>query len=510
MSLEQPLLVVQETPATAKSTGEHMTREELVGEFLSHAKQIWAPYWATLADEQRLRLSGMEAELTQIISLLREGLWALVNESLESYADEAEGRCGCGRRRERRRGSMSVDVLGSRTKFACSYFYCRHCHRGISPVRRWLGVESGGVSLGFERALTALTTRLPFGDFVESTREHHNQNVDRTKAERVTYSVAQDAEAYLTERRKKARDKARSNDSSDVDQLVFTADGGAVPVGKMMRPTTTDGPKTEVRGLAKGTRDIAGREARFISVHPAESTANRVVDCHIAPYNQTSFTGSRMFAAAADAGLSDTCMIHGVFDMGKWIHSQFDTQFEVYEHSGCADIMHVADYLVAAARVLVRQDNATSWGMEHKRRLLKGQFDHVLSKLQSHVCDENCIKDENKKCLVRVAERYMTNNRTYMENYPDFMIRDLPVGSGEAESGIRHVIKRRMSVAGAWTETHAGWMLGLLAIRASGWWDDFWNFRHERDKQAFRDRKEGRLKVEFRNRRKSGVRLKAA
>jgi hypothetical protein len=60
-----------------------------------------------------------------------------------------------------------------------------------------------------------------------------------------------------------------------------------------------------------------------------------------------------------------------------------------------------------------------------------------------------------------------------MDQYVELMIANLPVGSGEAESGIRHVIKRRMAVAGAWDEENAGLMLALLAIRAGGWWDDF-------------------------------------
>lgn len=210
-----------------------------------------------------------------------------------------------------------------------------------------------------------------------------------------------------------------------------------------------------------------------------------------------------LFWAALEAGLSERCRIHGVFDMGKWIHSQFEEVFCAYEHTACADIMHVAEYLVEAGQVLVGEDKKLAWAMEHKRRLLAGEFDAVLADLQSHVCTCGCAKNENGKCLVRVAEGYLTNHREYMNQYVDFMIANLPVGSGEAESGIRHVIKRRLSVAGAWTETHAGLMLGLLAIRASGWWDDFWRWRAEKDKAAWHERQCGQAKVVFRNQRRA-------
>lgn len=209
-----------------------------------------------------------------------------------------------------------------------------------------------------------------------------------------------------------------------------------------------------------------------------------------------------MFAAAVEAGLGDKSRIHGVFDMGNWIHSQFEEQFGAYEHSACADIMHVAQYLIDAGRVLEGEEKAKPWGMEHKRRMLAGEIDRVLERLGHHACEPSCQKDERGTCLVRVAERYLTNHRAYMENYEDFMVRNLPVGSGEAESGIRHVIKRRMSVAGAWTESNAGLLLALLAIRASGWWDDFWRWRSERDKTAWHARQRGEVKVVFRAKRR--------
>jgi hypothetical protein len=141
------------------------------------------------------------------------------------------------------------------------------------------------VSLGLERALTDLTTRMTFGDATVSMKEHHDQEVDRTKAERVTYAVAREAELYLAERRDKVREKVRGGEDAGAKQLVFTADGGAVPVGTLSRPKGGKGEKSAVRELAKGTRAIAGREARFICAHAAESKADRVVDCHIAPYD---------------------------------------------------------------------------------------------------------------------------------------------------------------------------------------------------------------------------------
>ena len=491
-----------------------MTRDELIGELLDQASQVWERYWRCLADNQRLRLAGMEEELRAITRGVEEGLWALLAERLDELAVALEKQCSCGRQRERRNDTVAIDVLGHRCEFPCSYLYCRRCHKGVSPVRRWLGVEHGGVSLAFERALTDLTTRMTFGDAVDSMREHHNQDVDRTKAERVTYEVGREAQEYLQKRRHQAREKIRSGEHQSAEQLELTADGGAVPIGRLNRPPKSkvraNTPKTEVRKLPKGTRVITGREARLISAHEAQNNADRVVDCHIAPYDNTRYTGERMFAAAIEAGFGDKSKIHGVFDMGKWIHTQFEEQFCAYERSACADIMHVAEYLTDAGRAIVGQENAKGWGMQRKRRMLAGEYESILAELRQHECTSSCEKNESGKCLVRVAQTYLENNGAYMKDYEDFMVRGLSVGSGEAESGIRHIIKRRMSVAGAWEENNASLMLALLAIRASGWWDDFWQWRAERDRQVWRDRQEGKVKALFRAERGKDRRKKTA
>jgi hypothetical protein len=44
-------------------------------------------------------------------------------------------------------------------------------------------------------------------------------------------------------------------------------------------------------------------------------------------------------------------------------------------------------------------------------------------------------------------------------------------------------------------------MLGLLAIRASGWWDDFWTWRDQRDCEQWQQRQRGAHRPQFRGRR---------
>ena len=186
--------------------------------------------------------------------------------------------------------------------------------------------------------------------------------------------------------------------------------------------------------------------------------------------------------------------------MGAWIKGQFEEQFAMHERTAVADIMHVTEYLTDAGRVVVGTEGAKSWAMERKGRLLSGEANAVIEELDEHRCGGSCLKDEHGKCLVRVAHRYLSRNRAYL-NYPEILALELPVGSGEAESGIRHIIKKRMDVAGAWKEENAIRLLALITIRASGWWDDFWLWREKRDVASWWKRQRGEVKPVFRGHR---------
>lgn len=59
--------------------------------------------------------------------------------------------------------------------------------------------------------------------------------------------------------------------------------------------------------------------------------------------------------------------------------------------------------------------------------------------------------------------------------YAEARKRELPIGSGEIESRPRHVVQKRLKLAGAWwKENRANLMLQLRAARASNEWRSYW------------------------------------
>ena len=63
--------------------------------------------------------------------------------------------------------------------------------------------------------------------------------------------------------------------------------------------------------------------------------------------------------------------------------------------------------------------------------------------------------------------------------------KDLPIGSGEVESGHRSVIQKRMKLPGAWwDEKIAEDMIAMRTVRAHGDWSNYWNARRSTEMRA--------------------------
>ena len=82
------------------------------------------------------------------------------------------------------------------------------------------------------------------------------------------------------------------------------------------------------------------------------------------------------------------------------------------------------------------------------------------------------IKDENAP--VRRCIRYM-ENRLGQFNYKEAILEELPIGSGEIESGNRGVVQKRLKIPGVWWNIDTSeYMLALRCVRINGDWMKYW------------------------------------
>lgn len=65
-------------------------------------------------------------------------------------------------------------------------------------------------------------------------------------------------------------------------------------------------------------------------------------------------------------------------------------------------------------------------------------------------------------------------------NYQQALARGLPIGSGEIESSHRHVVQKRLKIAGAWWKVeNANAILNLRMGRLNGYWETYWRSQRE-------------------------------
>ena len=75
---------------------------------------------------------------------------------------------------------------------------------------------------------------------------------------------------------------------------------------------------------------------------------------------------------------------------------------------------------------------------------------------------------------MRDAHRYLSERREHLD-YAGARAAGLEIGSGDIESGHRHVIQHRLKLAGGWwREPNAQTMLGLRVSRANQLWSRCW------------------------------------
>lgn len=462
-----------------------MTREEVVG-LLDPVVNALRALLPSLPDEQSLRLNGAQQLVEQVMTSFRTLLWDAIVAYWQAWAEQHAGRCpACGRACERTPAHLKVSVREHELDVAKVRFYCRQCRQGATPLAALLDLHRGMASDRFERELSALSTEMSFHQAGAQMTEQHGQVVEAGKAERVTYRVAADALVFLGHQHDVAVARlSRSPLRKGVPTLLLTSDGGGAPVGVLHRPPREEAKEfTPVRHLPKGERAQTRREMRVIVAHPLphEHGEERVVDVHLSVKKHAEVTGARMLAVAAMAGLGRETHVHGVFDMGLWISPQFFRVFSPYETTACVDIAHVVRKLKHAAERTWRKKSEAAeregWMTVQVNNLRGGRWCSVV---------ESLWKMPGKVALN--ASKYVETYHPFMR-YQHFVARGLPIGSGEAEGAIRHQVRARYNNAGVWLEEHLGPMGALLSIRASGLWEDFWDWREFRDLAAFRARR---------------------
>jgi hypothetical protein len=317
----------------------------------------------------------------------------------------------------------------------------------VRPFCEQAKIGAREYSLPLQRALTDFGADHSFLEATKKVREHYGVEVSASSVRGRTLAHAKAIGAVEHEAPKRPG-----------ETLVTEMDGTMLPIVE-----TKTGPGLDGR---KG-KQLSWREARLCFARPLDA----VDAVYGATLGTVQIAGLLWQQVARAAGLSSQTLVHGLGDGAPWIVSTFQEQFGAGKDSRATytiDFHHVSDYLAAAALVLAPERNK-DWLHEQQELLLQNEVSHVLNTL--------ALKREpaeQKEAPVRSAHGYISQRQYYMD-YAGARAAGLPIGSGEVESGHKHVLQKRLKIAGAWwRERNAEVMLHLRTVRANGDWGKYW------------------------------------
>ena len=246
--------------------------------------------------------------------------------------------------------------------------------------------------------------------------------------------------------------------NKEANMIVAEVDGGMIPIVEI-------GAKSQEIDLRK-TRKTCWKEGKvcFAREHKAIS---RIYGAIIGSPEEI---GKKLYECAKKVGLVETTYVHGLGDGAQWIVDEMENQFGTQSHF-LVDFFHVSEYL-AEASTWCDILNPKGWLEEKKEMMKASKGEKILEELKIKLCNLENVSEDNGlvKCI-----RYMSKRLKYMD-YAGAKQKDLPIGSGEIESSHRHLVQKRLKIAGAWWKTeNANAMLNLRTARANKYWEAYWN-----------------------------------
>lgn len=345
------------------------------------------------------------------------------------------------------------------------YFVCDACHHGMAPVDERLGLGRGALSPGLSRVAARLGIEDAFGEGVDILSEALGVDVAKEGVRRITEGLGEVAEA-------------------EQQAMMTAARAGEIP----LRDTDTGHPTVlavEVDSIMVHT-DGTWHEAKVGTVAPLGP------DIEVDPdgarerlrWERASFCVGletsedfwfRTYGEACRRGLGTTELATVVVlaDGAEWIWSAAARflGIDAVEVVEIVDIYHAVEHLWMVANTVfgAGTPQAHAWIEPLKRRLLQ---DGALPVIR--VLEEQVVADPPAVEEVRRAIGYFTTNAERM-NYPAFVARQFPIGSGAVESAGKLLIAEREKGTGMrWTRAGAQAVATLRALHRSGRWDAFW------------------------------------
>jgi hypothetical protein len=346
------------------------------------------------------------------------------------------------------------------------YFACGCCHAGQAPLDAQLGLGAGALSPGLARVACRLGIEDSFGEAADALAETLRVDVPREAIRRITEGVGEVAEAE-----EQAAMTRAQRGREPIEGRVPVPSGAALLVEADGAMVHVDDDWHEVKvGLAAPLGP-----ARRVDRETGRETLVLGQASYGAGFEPAEVFWYRLYVEACRQGLGRMALtlIVVLGDGADWIWRYAGRFLAVgaAEIVEIVDIYHAWEHLETVATAVFGPPTPASfaWVEPLKETLLTQGVAPILAAL-----GELAPPDPTATAEVRKAVGYFSTNAARMD-YPTFLARHLPIGSGAVESACKTLIEEREKGAGMrWVKADAQAVASLRALWRSGRWKEFW------------------------------------
>jgi hypothetical protein len=439
---------------------------------------------------------------------------ALLRELVQSYFDmcsaqekrvEVTGADGI-ERSQARTSSRTIETPVGEVKVR-RLLYQAPGVEGLAPLDAALGLPEEKYTHELRRIVAEESAKSSFDEVVELIAKRTGGSVPKRQVEELTVRGAQDFDAFYANR--------LSEPEGTDDLLVLSFDGKGIAMRHAdLREATRKAAEAEPRlhtRLAKGEKPNRKRMAQVATVYSIARWHRTSKDVLHGLHDERDTvrprpTNKRVWASAqrsAQAVIDDAfseAVRRDPEQRRRWVvlvDGQRD-QIKRVEHAArkvgaeitiVLDIVHVLEYLWSAAYAFHKDGtpDAEAWVEHQLVKLLGGASGGAIAKSMRLMAKTRGL-DKETSARVEKAAGYLVKH-TRLLHYDRALADGLPIATGVIEGACRYLVQDRMGRTGArWSLAGAEAILRLRALRASGDFDDYWQFHlakeHERTHQS--------------------------